>query len=118
MFGKQILALGKLWLLLLLMSNGAVANTSVPESTSEKKTETFLKTGQTLHKDGLQPEVLSVRVLLEHPAKSISFGYAVVNDYPSSNLVCIYAGPTVLLVQDTNRCESVSRFLFPYHFFW
>lgn len=118
MSAKQFIVLGKL-LVLLLFSNGAFANTLMPfEGSQDSKAVMLYQTGDTLHKDGLQPQVPSGRILSEHQAKPFSLGYPVFEYDESTRLVLGYVGPTVVFLQDANRCESVSRFLFPYHFFW
>ena len=118
MSAKQILVLGRLWVLL-LFSNGAIANTLMPfEYNQDSKAVTLYQTEDAIHKDSLQPQVPSVRILSEHQAKPLSLGYPVSEYNESTSLVLGYVGPTQVLLQDANRCESVSRFLFPYHFFW
>ncbi|WP_284652415.1 hypothetical protein [Flavobacterium terrisoli] len=118
MSAKQFIVLGKLWVLL-LFGNSAFANTVMPfGEQQESKAVTLYKAVETLHKDGLQPQVPSVRIISEQQAKSFSLGYPVIGLYESVRLVPGYVGPTVVLLQDADRCKSVSRFLFPYHFFW
>ena len=114
---KPILALGKLWLLFLLVSNPVAARTIAACSDQDSKTETFFKAGDSVHKDGLQPQAPSVRIISEQHAKPLSLGWPV-TEYENACLVLGYTGNTVFLLQDVNRCESVSRFLFPYHIFW
>jgi len=116
---KPLLAFGKLWLLLLLLSNPVAAKTIMADdSAQDAKTVTLLKADEVIHKDGLQPQVPSVRIISEHHAKPINFGYAALSDDDSASLVLGYVGSTQVLLQDANRCESVSRLIFPYHFFW
>ncbi len=115
---KQFLALGKLWLLLLLLSNSVAAKTALVDNVQDSKSVLLFNAENVVHKDGLQPQVPSVRIISEHQAKPISFGFAALSYADSIRLVLGYVGPTQVLLQDANRCESVSRFLFPYHFFW
>lgn len=115
---KQLLAFGKL-LLLLLLSNPVAAKTVMAnKDCQESKVVTVFEADDVVHKDGLQPQAPSVRVISEHHAKPISFGYTALFYDGSVSLVLGYVGSTQVLLQDANRCESVSRFLFPYHFFW
>ncbi len=116
---KQFLAFGKLYLLLLLLSNPVAAKTVMANNdVQNSKSVSFFNAEDVFHKDGLQPQVPSVRIISEHHAKPISFGYTAFSYDDSVRLVLGYVGPTQVLLQDANRCESVSRFLFPYHFFW
>ena len=116
---KQLLTFGKLWLLLLLMSNSVVAKTVMPNQIcQDAKAVALYKADGVVHKDGLQPKTLSFRIISEHHAKPIGFGYAPVSYAAAVCIVLCHVGPTQVLLQDVNRCESVSRFLFPYHFFW
>lgn len=116
---KQFLALRKLWLLLLLLSNIAVAHTSmVIEPCQESKTVTLFEAETSLHKEGLQPQIPSFRIISEHHAKPISFGYPELFYDADCHFVTKSVGLIQVFLQDVNRCESVSPFLFPYHFFW
>ena len=119
MDAKLFLALPKLWLLLLLLSNIAVANTSmVVKPCQESKTVTLFEAETSLHKEGLQPQLPSFRIISEHHAKPISFGHSELFYDFDSRLIPESVGLIQVFLQDVNRCENVSRFLFPYHFFW
>ncbi len=118
MSAKQFIRYSKL-LVLLLFSNGAIANSVISlEHSRDSKTVVLYQAEDSLHKDGLQPQVPSVRIISDHHAKPISFGYPALSYVDGGSLVLGYVGTTQVLLQDANRCESVSRFLFPYHFFW
>lgn len=118
MSAKQFIVLGKLWVLLLL-GNGPFANTVMSfDKAQQSKAVTLFEAEDTLHKEGLQPQIPSVRIISEHQAKPISFGYPELAYEVNIGLALGFTGPTQVLLQDANRCESVSRFLFPYHFFW
>lgn len=118
MSAKQYIVLGKLWVLLLL-SNGAFAYNVLPfDPVPCSKAVSVFETEDTLHKEGLQPQIPSVRIISEHQAKPIVLGYNAIYYEVRVGLALGYAGTTQVLLQDANRCESVSRFLFPYHFFW
>ncbi|WP_333600244.1 hypothetical protein [Flavobacterium sp.] len=115
---KQCIAFSKLWVLLLCFSNLVVAKTpAVDKHLQDTQTEAFLKAGYSLSKDLLQPQTFS-RVLSEHSVTPLPLGCAVLQYDEKLRLILGYKGTTVLLVQDADRCESVSHFLFPYHFFW
>ena len=118
MLAKQFIVLGKLWVLL-LFGNLALANMVLPiDKVQQCKTVTLFETEDSIHKEGLQPQIPSVRILTEHQSKPISFGYPELIYEVNVDLVKGFTGLTQVLIQDANRCESVSRFLFSYHFFW
>lgn len=115
---KQFIVLGKLWVLL-LFGNGAFANIVLPcNDISVSIAVAVFETEDSLHKEGLQPQIPSIRIISEHQAKPVVFGYFALSYETNVSLVLGYSGPTQVLLQDANRCESVSRFLFPHHFFW
>ncbi|TBX69140.1 hypothetical protein EZL74_07105 [Flavobacterium silvisoli] len=119
MSAKKILLLGIVWLLLLLFSNLTVANTAMVIAPKGSKEVSLFKAGHSFTKDLLQPQGLSTaRLTSEQVAKPMPFGYTVLQYDEITRLVLGFLGTTTAVLQDTNRCESVSRLLFPYHFFW
>ena len=115
---KPYIALAKLWLLLLLVSNTAVAGNTASTQDLASKPVTIFDASETLHKNMLQPQAMSLRVLSEHTIKPISFGDFVFPATPISATTYQFTKPTVAFSQDADRCESVSRLLFPFHVFW
>jgi hypothetical protein len=119
MSAKRLLALGKIWVLLLLFSTMAVAKTAMMVAPETSKEVSLFKAGHSFTKDLLQPQALSTAgVTTEHAAKPMPFGYAVLEYAESTRLGLGYVGTTTTVLQDANRCESVSRLLFPFHIFW
>jgi len=119
MLAKRFLALGKIGVLLLLFSNLAVANSAMVITPETAKEVSLFKAGHSFTKDLLQPQGLSTAgATSEHAAKPMPFGFAVLEYAASTRLVLGYVGTTTVILQDANRCESVSRLLFPYHIFW
>jgi len=109
----------KFWILLLLFSTGAIAKSAVGVTHSQAvKTLSLTKAQHRLSKDLLQPQSGTSRLLTEHSDTPVVSGYAVLSSNNGKYLLLGYVGTTVALLQDTNRCESVSRLLFPYHIFW
>ncbi|MGL2966693.1 hypothetical protein [Flavobacterium sp. XGLA_31] len=116
---KRFLAWGKIGVLLLLWSTMAVAKTVVPGSLApETKALTLVKGKPVLAKELLQPQVLLVRVGVEHAAKPMPSGDVVLTGSLILSRAVHYSGTATTVLQDVDRCESVSRYLFPYHFFW
>ncbi len=119
MSAKKILILGKVWLLLLLFSNILAAKPVLDTEIKSTQEVSLFKAGHSFTKDILQPQGLSTaRLASEQVAKPMPFGYAVLQYDEITRLVLGYVGTTTTVLQDTNRCESVSRLLFPFHFFW
>ncbi|WP_136151309.1 hypothetical protein [Flavobacterium sangjuense] len=105
--------------LLLLFSFSVTARTviTVNESSDNRK-ETFHKADHSLHKNMLQPQVMQITVLPEHSAKPLPFAYSALCCSESINLSLQPTRQANVFIQDVNRCESVSRLLFPFHYFW
>lgn len=119
MLAKRFLAWGKVWVLLLLFSNLVVAKSAVVIAPNTSKEVSLFKAGHSFAKDLLQPQALSTAgIASEHAAKPMPFGYAALAYDENTRLVLGFVGTTTVVLQDTNRCESVSRLLFPFHIFW
>ncbi|WP_162126107.1 hypothetical protein [Flavobacterium phycosphaerae] len=119
MFAKRFIALVKIGVLLLLVSNFAVAKTVGPISDAqETKTVMLVKGKHALTKELLQPQVLTVRTGVEPTAKPMPAGYVAITSDDELTLAINAVGTTTILLQDVNRCQSVSLLLFPYHIFW
>lgn len=116
---KKFLAFGKILALLLLISYSVIAKpTVIPNGLQDQGTVSFNKAEQSFHKNMLQPQVVHVSMMPEHSVKPINTAYG---DLFYCDSTCLLLQPTTqthLILQDANRCESVSRLLFPFHFFW
>lgn len=116
---KKLLTFGKILALLLLISFSVTAKTTfAPNEFQNPKTLDFSKEQTALNNNMLQPQVVHVSVTTEHSVKltNSSFGVLFYGEKPSVTLRPF--GQTNVILQDANRCESVSRLLFPYHLFW
>jgi hypothetical protein len=119
MLAKRFLALGKIGVLLLLFSNLVVAKSAMVVAPQDSKEVSLFNAGHSFTKDLLQPQGVSTAgVASEQAAKPMPFGYAALAYDESIRLVLGYVGTTTEVLQDANRCESVSRLLFPFHIFW
>lgn len=115
----KFLSFVKILALLLLASCSVVAkNGNAANEFQQHQSLKLNKTADNLHKNMLQPQVVHVSILTEHPVKPIASGLGILFIGFQSHLLL---QPTLLaneILQDADRCESVSKFLFPYHFFW
>lgn len=118
MSAKKFIGFGKLLALLLLISCSVSAKTFTANEIQKKGTVTLNKAEDSIHKNMLQPQTAYVSISNEHLAKPMSFGYVALffNEGAVSTLNPI--GKTATFLQDADRCESVSRLLFPFHNFW
>ena len=116
---KQYVTFSKLLLLLLLVSVSVAAKTAVPQKQLPKTDTTSLtKTTHSLHHNMLQPQVVHVSVTSEQPVKPVLSDYVA---WFYGNSIVLTGQPkaqTRVFLQDADRCESVSRLLFPFHSFW
>ncbi|SCX82740.1 hypothetical protein [Flavobacterium caeni] len=71
-----------------------------------------------MHTDGFVPTETARTVVAK--AKAFSFSPARLVDFTDCRLDAapVFGTAGKLLTQDINRCQSVSRLLFPYHLFW
>jgi hypothetical protein len=115
---KKFLAFGTLLALLLLTGFSVIAKTVGNTEFQEQQTKNLNKTAHTFHKNMLQPQVVHITIMPEHSVKPVNPGFGVFF-YSDTTLLLLQPTPQVnVILQDENRCESVSHFLFPYHFFW
>lgn len=106
-------------MLLLFISCSAMAKPiDAQKDFSEKGTLSLNEARHTFHKNMLQPQTLHVTIANEHPVKSISLGYAVLFLQEQTVFAVKARSKTTAILQDENRCESVSKLLFPFHNFW
>lgn len=115
---RKFLAFGKVLVLLLLISCSVHAKAAIDTKFSTKEIETFNKAESSLHKNMLQTQVVHVTVMHEQPSKPVK---GVSGDFPfcdNTYLLLQLPGQTNIVLQDADRCESVSRLLFPFHNFW
>lgn len=116
---RKFIAFGKLLALLLLFSGTAVARPlAAQEDFREKGALSLNKAEQAFHKNMLQPQVVHVSIASEDSVKPITPGYAALLFHDNASLLKQTAGQANEILQDADRCESVSRLLFPFHYFW
>lgn len=116
---QQLFCFKLLFLLLCFNASSVKAGTFATnnQSTSER-TLTLNKEESAFHKNMLQPQVVHVSAMPEHIVKSVNSGFAVLFYSERKHLLLQPNGQTNVFLQDANRCESVSRLLFPFHYFW
>ena len=115
---KKFLAFGTLLALLLLTSFSVTAKTIGIDKFQEQRTESLNKTEHSFHKNMLQPQLVHVTMMPEHSVKPVPIGFGIFCYRDTTLLLLQPTAQAHVVLQDANRCESVSRFLFPYHFFW
>ncbi|MGC4041156.1 MAG: hypothetical protein QM710_10315 [Flavobacterium sp.] len=116
---KKFISFGQLLALLLLFGFTAAAKPAVAKNEFHEKGALSLnKIENSFHKNMLQPQVVHVNMVTEDSVKPISSGYAVLFFYENTALSLPLTGQTNQTLQDCNRCESVSKLLFPFHYFW
>lgn len=119
MLSRKLIGFGKLFALLLLFSFSASAGTPIDVSQSHnKRTVTLDKAAHSFHNNMLQPQVAHVNSMPEQSVKPILSSYSAFFDTGSTYLPVQPTGRAKLFVQDADRCEGVSRLLFPFHTFW
>jgi hypothetical protein len=117
---KQKLFCFKLLCLLLCLNTASVeARTFTTNISSESNRALTLEKEQSVfHKNILQPQVVQFVAIQKHTVKPINLGCSILFSGEKMQFSLQKTGQTNTILQDANRCESVSRFLFPYHFFW
>lgn len=117
MSAKKLILLAKILLLFLLTSNPAAAKTAIHNNDVSGK-EALCKSGHSFHQNMLQPQTVHFSIANEHQLKPVSLGYAALFLQEQLSFAVNPRSKTTTILQDTNRCESVSRLLFPFHNFW
>lgn len=117
MSAKKFILLAKVLLMLLLISNPVAAKTAIHNNDVSGK-QALCKSGHSFHKNMLQPQTVHFSIANEHQLKPISLGYAALFLPEQLSFTVNLRSKTTTILQDTNRCESVSRLLFPFHNFW
>lgn len=115
---RRFISFVKLLALLLFVSFSVTAKTDMVTNEFPQKKVLFGKTEHSFHKNMLQPQVVHVTVATEHSIKPISPVYFGFLSNVNISLVPCSLGRTSSIFQDVDRCESVSRLLFPFHNFW
>lgn len=116
---NKFLSFGKLLSLLLLISCSVSANTALPtKGFNQQEKISFNKVEDAIHKNMLQPQVVHVNITVEHTVKPVNPSCAALFLIEKSSLEVSPNGQTTTTLQDADRCESVSRLLFPFHIFW
>lgn len=116
---QKFLAFGKMLTLLMLISYSVTAK-SVGYTAEFQKNRalTLSKPADSFHKNMLQPQVVHVTMMMEHLGKVVHPIVGILFTGYDTDLLSLPSAQTHVLLQDANRCESVSPLLFPYHFFW
>lgn len=112
---KLLLLQIKFCAVLLLFSSFSKANAI---AIVKEGARTELKSNFSFHKESLQQETYQLGVKFERTSVVKMFqnlGFFT-SDFIESSFFRIEN--LFLDIQDVNRCQSVSIFLFPYHFFW
>lgn len=105
--------------LLLLISYSVVAKTAVTTNEfQDKETLTLNKAQHSFHKNMLQTQVMHVSIASEHLVKPSNSGYVALLFNDKASLLLQTSRQKNTFLQDVNRCESVSKLLFPFHDFW
>ena len=116
---KKFLSFGKILALLMLISYSVTAKSvSFTNEFQEHKTLSLNKSADSFHKNMLQPQVAHVSMMMEHPFKLVNPIVGVLFTGYATDLLSLPTAQTNVILQDVNRCKSVSPLLFPYHFFW
>jgi hypothetical protein len=102
----------------LLISSSVSAKSFIANEFQDKGKETLHKADHSFHKNMLQTQVMHVSALPEHSAKPLAVAYSTLCYSEITNLSLQPTGQANVFIQDLNRCESVSRLLFPFHYFW
>ncbi|UPT71902.1 MAG: hypothetical protein M0D53_06260 [Flavobacterium sp. JAD_PAG50586_2] len=115
----RFISFGKLLALLLLISYSVAAKVSIATNEFQDTRKAIVdKAENFFHKNMLQPQVVHVGMTPEHSVKTVHSGYFGLLFSDGSPLVLKPFGQTQTILQDMDRCESVSRLLFPFHYFW
>lgn len=117
---KRFITFGKLLTLLLFISYSVDGKTPVTITYESQvpRQVTVDKVEHSFHKNMLQPQVVHVSMMPEHSLKTVHSGCVGLLYSESITLQLLPVGQTQTILQDVNRCESVSRLLFPFHNFW
>lgn len=116
---KKFFTFGKIVALLLLISYSVAAKPILNVTEFQKQGKTaFNKVENAAHKNMLQPQVVHVTMMPEHTVNPANPSYFASTFTEESSSELSSNGQTTIILQDANRCESVSRLLFPFHIFW
>ncbi|MDI1318413.1 hypothetical protein [Flavobacterium sp.] len=116
---KKFLAFGKILALLMLISYSVVAKSvSSTNELQDPRPLSLNKPADSFHKNMLQPQVVHVSMMMEHSIKLVNPTVGILFIGCDTDLLSMPTAQTHVILQDVNRCKSVSPLLFPYHFFW
>src|SRR6478672_6919604 len=107
-------------LTLLLLTGYSVAGKSVSTTSDFKPhtSERFNTSESDFHRNMLQTQVVHITALPDTGGKLLVSGFGMLPFSTPGLVAAVPFTPTTNFLQDVDRCESVSRLLFPYHFFW
>ncbi len=116
---KKFLSFGKILALLMLISYSVTAKSvRLSNEFQENRALTLSKPADNFHRNMLQPQVVHVSMVIEHSVKLVHPNAGILFTAYDTNLLSLPTAQTHVILQDVNRCKSVSPLLFPYHFFW
>lgn len=115
---KKFIAFGKVLTFLLLLSSSVSAKALAAYELPQNGALAINKAEHSFHKNMLEPQTVHVSITNEHLAKPTSLGYVTLLSNGSSLSTLKPIGKATAFLQDADRCESVSRLLFPFHNFW
>ena len=114
----KFLSFAKILAMLLVSYSVSAKTGNATDGFEQNQSLKLTKAAGNLHKNMLQPHTVHVSILPEHSAKPTTPGYGILFMAYQSDLLLRPKAQATEILQDVDRCESVSRFLFPYHFFW
>ena len=115
---KKFILFGKMLALLLLINSTVSAKSFIANEFQDKGNVTLNKSEHSFHKNMLQPQVVHVSITSEPSVKPINSGFVALLFNEKTSLVLKPNEQANVILQDADRCESVSRLLFPFHIFW
>ena len=119
MLTKRFITFGKVLALLLFVSYSVAAKTSIATNEfQDTQKVTVDKADYSFHKNMLQPQVVHISMMPEHSLKTVHSGFLGLLSADNITFQLLSIGQTQTILQDVNRCENVSRLLFPSHYFW
>ncbi|MGV3698245.1 hypothetical protein [Flavobacterium sp.] len=116
---KKSIAFGNLLALWLLVSYTAVAKPlAYKNEFLEKRGYLLTKAAHSFHQHMLQCQLAHFGMFTQDTSKIKGSGYFALLFEQHISRIPKPIGQANQISQDTNRCETVSSLLFPYHIFW
>src|SRR4051812_16307900 len=114
---KKSILFGNLFALLVLISYSVAAKDPGTITEFHQQQLSLNKAADSVHENMLQTAIVHISMVSAQPVKAANPGFGIL---AGSCNVCLLLHPAApaIVTQDADRCESVSRLLFPYHIFW